>query len=165
MSATFDPAPNGPNSTDAKGQGFTALIRQHAAQTWRDIRDLRQDFWLAMLATVLAAAVGLLLPGRARTLIEGAFPEVAVLTFSELDPELQVRPVGRLVAVAQLVGQAARGDGDEVVQVVADVLLDGGDSLVGLDFRLVGHAAVKQTSDITGHLCDYETAIRRIEGA
>ncbi len=35
-----------------------------------------------------------------RRLIEGAFPEVAVLTFSELDPELQVRPVGRLVAVA-----------------------------------------------------------------
>ena len=34
-----------------------------------------------------------------RRLIEGAFPEVAVLTFSELDPELQVRPVGRLVAV------------------------------------------------------------------
>ncbi len=36
-----------------------------------------------------------------RRLIEGAFPDVAVLTFSELDPELQVRPVGRLVAVAQ----------------------------------------------------------------
>jgi type III secretion protein V len=36
-----------------------------------------------------------------RRLIEGPFPEVAVLTFSELDPELQVRPVGRLVAVAQ----------------------------------------------------------------
>ncbi|MBL8913303.1 MAG: FHIPEP family type III secretion protein, partial [Archangium sp.] len=36
-----------------------------------------------------------------RKLIEGAFPEVAVLTFSELDPELQVRPVGRLVAIAQ----------------------------------------------------------------
>ncbi len=35
-----------------------------------------------------------------RRLIEGAFPEVAVLTFSELDPELQVRPVGRLVAVS-----------------------------------------------------------------
>jgi type III secretion protein V len=35
-----------------------------------------------------------------RRLIEGAFPEVAVLTFSELDPELQVRPVGRLAAVA-----------------------------------------------------------------
>ncbi len=34
-----------------------------------------------------------------RRLIEGAFPDVAVLTFSELDPELQVRPVGRLVAV------------------------------------------------------------------
>jgi type III secretion protein V len=32
-----------------------------------------------------------------RRLIEGSFPEVAVLTFSELDPELQVRPVGRLV--------------------------------------------------------------------
>ncbi len=36
-----------------------------------------------------------------RRLIEGPFPEVAVLTFGELDPELQVRPVGRLVAVAQ----------------------------------------------------------------
>ncbi len=36
-----------------------------------------------------------------RRLIEGAFPEVAVLTFSELDPELQVRPVGRLVAAAK----------------------------------------------------------------
>jgi type III secretion protein V len=33
-----------------------------------------------------------------KKLIEGAFPEVAVLTFSELDPELQVRPVGRLVS-------------------------------------------------------------------
>jgi type III secretion protein V len=35
-----------------------------------------------------------------RKLVEGAFPEVAVLTFSELDPELQVRPVGRLVSAA-----------------------------------------------------------------
>ncbi|GMU62474.1 MAG: EscV/YscV/HrcV family type III secretion system export apparatus protein [Myxococcaceae bacterium] len=34
-----------------------------------------------------------------RRLVEGAFPEVAVLTFTELDPELQVRPVGRLAAV------------------------------------------------------------------
>jgi type III secretion protein V len=33
-----------------------------------------------------------------RRLIEGSFPEVPVLTFSELDPALQVRPVGRLVA-------------------------------------------------------------------
>jgi type III secretion protein V len=35
-----------------------------------------------------------------RRLLEGAFPDVAVLTFTELDPELQVRPVGRLSAVA-----------------------------------------------------------------
>ncbi len=34
-----------------------------------------------------------------RRLIEGAFPDVAVLTFHELDPDLQVRPVGRLVPV------------------------------------------------------------------
>jgi type III secretion protein V len=34
-----------------------------------------------------------------RRLVEGTFPEVAVLTFTELDPELQVRPVGRLAAV------------------------------------------------------------------
>lgn len=34
-----------------------------------------------------------------KKLVEGAFPEVAVLTFGELDPELQVRPVGRLAPV------------------------------------------------------------------
>ncbi|MBE2251771.1 MAG: FHIPEP family type III secretion protein [Myxococcus sp.] len=34
-----------------------------------------------------------------KKLVEGAFPEVAVLTFAELDPELQVRPVGRLAPV------------------------------------------------------------------
>lgn len=34
-----------------------------------------------------------------KKLVEGAFPEVAVLTFDELDPELQVRPVGRLAPV------------------------------------------------------------------
>jgi len=32
-----------------------------------------------------------------RRLLEGSFPEVAVLTFSELDSDLQIRPVGRLV--------------------------------------------------------------------
>jgi type III secretion protein V len=32
-----------------------------------------------------------------RRLLEGAFPDVVVLTFAELDPELQVRPLGRLV--------------------------------------------------------------------
>ncbi len=34
-----------------------------------------------------------------RKLCEGAFPEVAVLTYGELDPELQIRPIGRLAAV------------------------------------------------------------------
>ena len=39
-----------------------------------------------------------------------------------------------LVAVAQLVGQAARGNGDKVVQVVVDVLLDGvGGAEIGTD--------------------------------
>ena len=56
----------------------------------------------------------------------------------------------------------AAADGTPVV-CVPDVLLDGGDSLVGVDFRLVGHTAVKQTSDIAGYLCDYDTALRRIE--
>lgn len=35
-----------------------------------------------------------------RRLIEGAFPEVAVLTYGELDVELQIRPLGRLAPVA-----------------------------------------------------------------
>ena len=43
----------------------------------------------------------------------------------------------------------AAADGTNVV-CVPDVLLEGGDSLVGVDFRLVGHTAVKQTSDIPG---------------
>ncbi len=36
-----------------------------------------------------------------RRLVEGAFPEVAVLTFTELDTDLQIRPVGRLVPAAR----------------------------------------------------------------
>jgi type III secretion protein V len=32
-----------------------------------------------------------------RRLVEGTFPDVAVLTFGELDSDLQIRPVGRLV--------------------------------------------------------------------
>ncbi len=35
-----------------------------------------------------------------RKLCEGAFPEVAVLTYGELDAELQIRPLGRLSPVA-----------------------------------------------------------------
>ncbi|WP_224244290.1 flagellar biosynthesis protein FlhA [Hyalangium gracile] len=35
-----------------------------------------------------------------RRLIEGAFPDVAVLTYSELDVDLQIRPLGRLAPVA-----------------------------------------------------------------
>ncbi|MBI3183608.1 MAG: FHIPEP family type III secretion protein [Myxococcales bacterium] len=35
-----------------------------------------------------------------RKLLEGAFPGVSVLTYGELDPELQIRPVGRLSAQA-----------------------------------------------------------------
>ncbi|MFZ5467854.1 MAG: FHIPEP family type III secretion protein [Myxococcota bacterium] len=34
-----------------------------------------------------------------RRLIEGAFPEVAVLTYGELDADLQVKPIGRLAAL------------------------------------------------------------------
>jgi type III secretion protein V len=37
---------------------------------------------------------------RLRKLVEGAFPEVAVLTYAELNPDLQIRPIGRLAAVA-----------------------------------------------------------------
>jgi len=36
-----------------------------------------------------------------RKLCEGAFPDLAVLTYSELDPELQIRPIGRLAPVAR----------------------------------------------------------------
>lgn len=33
---------------------------------------------------------------RMRRLLEGAFPDVAVLTYAELDVDLQIRPIGRL---------------------------------------------------------------------
>jgi type III secretion protein V len=35
---------------------------------------------------------------RLRKLCEGAFPDVAVLTYGELDADLQIRPIGRLAA-------------------------------------------------------------------
>ncbi|HLM42856.1 MAG TPA: FHIPEP family type III secretion protein, partial [Myxococcaceae bacterium] len=35
-----------------------------------------------------------------RKLCEGAFPDVAVLTYGELDMNLQIRPLGRLSPVA-----------------------------------------------------------------
>ncbi len=35
---------------------------------------------------------------RLRKLVEGAFPEVAVLTYGELNADLQIRPIGRLAA-------------------------------------------------------------------
>jgi type III secretion protein V len=34
-----------------------------------------------------------------RKLCEGAFPDVAVLTYGELDVDLQIRPLGRLAPV------------------------------------------------------------------
>ncbi len=37
---------------------------------------------------------------RLRKLVEGAFPDVAVLTYAELNPDLQIRPVGRLAVAA-----------------------------------------------------------------
>jgi len=36
---------------------------------------------------------------KLRKLVEGAFPEVAVLTYAELDADLQIRPIGRLAPV------------------------------------------------------------------
>ena len=48
------------------------------------------------------------------------------------------------------------------VASVPDIFLDGGDSLVGPDFRLVGINAVIRTADVAGHLCDLATAAARI---
>jgi hypothetical protein len=48
------------------------------------------------------------------------------------------------------------------VASVPDVFLDGGDSLVGPDFRLAGINAVIRTADVAGHLCDLATAAARI---
>ena len=61
---------------------------------------LRRALWILplLLLRVSAFALLLLLALRLlRRLVEGSFPEVAVLTFGELDADLQIRPVGRLV--------------------------------------------------------------------
>ena len=52
----------------------------------------------------------------------------------------------------------AASDGTPVVEI-PDVFLEGGDSLVGPDFWLVGKNAVKRTAEIAGHLCDDATAL------
>jgi hypothetical protein len=51
-------------------------------------------------------------------------------------------------------------DGTDVVRLNA-LSLDGGDSLVGEDFRLVGNNAIKTTCRIAGHQCSYEEALAR----
>jgi hypothetical protein len=51
-------------------------------------------------------------------------------------------------------------DGTEIVSL-ADLALDGGDSLVGADFRLVGNNAIKTTCRIAGHQCSYDEAVAR----
>lgn len=52
-------------------------------------------------------------------------------------------------------------DGTPVVSL-PDTFLDGGDSLVGPDFRLVGKNAVYHTGDLAGHLCKPAVALARL---
>jgi type III secretion protein V len=52
--------------------------------------------------TVLLAAPDIRRP--LRKLCEGAFPDVAVLTYAELDPELPIRPLGRLAPAPEVSG-------------------------------------------------------------
>jgi hypothetical protein len=56
----------------------------------------------------------------------------------------------------------AAEDGTNVVDI-RDVFLEGGDSLVGPDFRLVGDKAVRTTMSLANYKCDYETAFRRLQ--
>ena len=51
-------------------------------------------------------------------------------------------------------------DGTEIVRL-ADLSLDGGDSLVGEDFRLVGNNAIRTTCKIAGRQCSYDEAHSR----
>jgi len=83
MSDTSDP------SSSRLGQDS----RQIAA-LWREIDALRGDFWLAMALTALAAATGLLLPVRARGLVEEILPDGV---FAEIS-----REVGLLLVIVAL---------------------------------------------------------------
>ncbi|MES0100661.1 hypothetical protein [Mesorhizobium sp. M0019] len=51
-------------------------------------------------------------------------------------------------------------DGRTVTEL-DDIFLDGGDSLVGNNFRLVGNRAVTTTCEVMDHQCDYPTALGR----
>ncbi len=86
MSDTSDP------SVARLGQGA-----RHFALIWSEIHGLRGDFWLAMVLTALAAATGLLLPGRARVLVEEILPNGV---FGEVSREVGIL----LVIVAFSVG-------------------------------------------------------------
>jgi len=61
------------DSADAAPAQLARLTRQ-IPLAWRETVGLRGDFWLAMLLTALAAATGLLLPARARMLVDEALP-------------------------------------------------------------------------------------------
>lgn len=72
MSATSDPAPRANRTLWQQGQ-----------RLWRDLAQLKQDFWTGMAATGLAATVGLLLPMRAQILFTEVFPDRDVLRLAK----------------------------------------------------------------------------------
>ncbi|MEM9435815.1 MAG: ABC transporter ATP-binding protein [Pseudomonadota bacterium] len=85
-----------PSETEEEG-GFLSRLSGLWLQivlTWKDVEPLRGQFWVAMLLTALTAATGLLLPGRARMLIEEVLPGA--------DMALVAEHVGILFAIAVL---------------------------------------------------------------
>lgn len=71
-----------------------ARLTRQIPLAWHEIAGLRGDFWVAMALTGLAAATGLLLPARARVLVDEVLPSGILADVS--------REVGLLLAIIAL---------------------------------------------------------------
>jgi type III secretion protein V len=94
-------APTGPLFAYLIDPGLEEALREQARGTAMDIERIGKLLDGVKKVATGGKAVLLTAPDVRRTLrklCEGAYPEVAVLTYSELDVNLQIRPVGRLAA-------------------------------------------------------------------
>jgi len=90
-------APGGPLYAYLVDPGVEAVLRERALDPDRvsEILEGVRQIAAAGRTVVLASPD---VRRNLRRLCEGAFPDVTVLTYAELEPELQVRPIGRLAA-------------------------------------------------------------------
>jgi type III secretion protein V len=96
-------APSGPLFAWLVDPGLEEALRERAVDGAPALEPDRVQALLEAVSGVVEEGRAVLLVSGdvrrpLRALCEGAFPEVAVLAYAELDPSLRVKPLGRLTA-------------------------------------------------------------------